>query len=404
MKRAPSPASYATCWLAFSSSLVLLLLVSNNSYEYASAFTTSFASAPAASRRRSFGAAAATAARSRPIEKLRMSAGLPDGVDLDAVTRGLADVRENLASSQSMLPSLSLPRLHIPGILPPSSLDAFPELGLPEWPTALEKLPRSLSGLLSFVDEVRLSCWTPQMSEAWQRVVSGLPFSADGITQASNQAVRALAQASARVSLELDGLVAANPSLGPPLEHLRSSLSHAQAALEQAYAAGAALVPEQFHPLVVAIAIGAASTALGLSLAAAREDVRRRSEASNAPLPREYDLPAIMGYYNRRPLTLLRRLSEVSYRLGTLAAKLWLDKNVGDGGGWERNMQSRAEEFVEFVQGAGPAFIKIGQGVSIRPDILPEAYLKQLVKLQDRVSGLWLWITSVCGTPGLFTV
>lgn len=93
-----------------------------------------------------------------------------------------------------------------------------------------------------------------------------------------------------------------------------------------------------------------------------------------------------MNYYNSRPLTLLSRLAAVSYRLGSLAAKLWLDKKVGDGSGWDKNMESRATEFVEFVQGAGPAFIKIGQGVSIRPDILPEPYLKELVKLQDRVS------------------
>ncbi len=92
-----------------------------------------------------------------------------------------------------------------------------------------------------------------------------------------------------------------------------------------------------------------------------------------------------MNYYNSRPLTLLSRLAEVSYALGSLAAKLWLDRKVGDGSGWEKNMDSRATEFVEFVQGAGPAFIKIGQGVSIRPDILPEPYLKELVKLQDKV-------------------
>lgn len=93
-----------------------------------------------------------------------------------------------------------------------------------------------------------------------------------------------------------------------------------------------------------------------------------------------------MNYYNSRPLTLLSRLAEVSSTLGSLAAKLWLDKKLGDGSGWEKNMESRAKEFVEFVQGAGPAFIKIGQGVSIRPDILPEPYLKELVQLQDRVS------------------
>ncbi|CAN0232885.1 unnamed protein product, partial [Hapterophycus canaliculatus] len=42
----------------------------------------------------------------------------------------------------------------------------------------------------------------------------------------------------------------------------------------------------------------------------------------------------------------------------------------------------------------GPAFIKIGQGVSIRPDILPEAYLKELVKLQDKVCAVSSWLVS----------
>lgn len=103
-----------------------------------------------------------------------------------------------------------------------------------------------------------------------------------------------------------------------------------------------------------------------------------------------------MNYYNSRPLTLLSRLAEVSYRLGSLGTKLWLDRKIGDGGGWEKNMDSRAAEFLDFVQGAGPAFIKIGQGVSIRPDILPEAYLKELVKLQDKVRG-WFTLAFVGG-------
>lgn len=105
-----------------------------------------------------------------------------------------------------------------------------------------------------------------------------------------------------------------------------------------------------------------------------------------------------MNYYNSRPLTLLSRLAEVSYRLGSLAAKLWLDRKVGDGSGWEKNMDSRATEFVEFVQGAGPAFIKIGQGVSIRPDILPEPYLKELSKLQDRVGVVKVWCLMCVGS------
>lgn len=33
----------------------------------------------------------------------------------------------------------------------------------------------------------------------------------------------------------------------------------------------------------------------------------------------------------------------------------------------------------------GPAFVKIGQALSSRPDVLPPAYLQELEKLQDRI-------------------
>lgn len=33
----------------------------------------------------------------------------------------------------------------------------------------------------------------------------------------------------------------------------------------------------------------------------------------------------------------------------------------------------------------GPAFVKIGQAVSSRPDVMPPIYLAELEKLQDRI-------------------
>jgi ubiquinone biosynthesis protein len=43
------------------------------------------------------------------------------------------------------------------------------------------------------------------------------------------------------------------------------------------------------------------------------------------------------------------------------------------------------EELVEDLQNLGPTFIKLGQLLSTRPDLLPDAYLKALAKLQDHV-------------------
>lgn len=327
-----------------------------------------------------------------------MAAGMPSGLSA-AATQALSDLREGFGEGLHTLSDLrenlggesplpSLPRVEL--------LDRLLSSPSPEQ-TALTKLldlPHTLSSsdffssALSLAEEAGLRDLIKQLSNASVEaasVVAGLPVSPEKLAALLKLASRVSTQASSSAAQALDALVAENPTLAPPVAHLESSFGHAVAAVEQAYAAGAAIVPEAFHPAVVILALGAASTAVGFSFGAAREDSQRAAEAKDAPLPMEYDLPAIMSYYNSRPLTLFGRLLEVSYRLGSLVGKLWLDKNVDDGAGWERNMEARAEEFVEFLQGAGPAFIKIGQGVSIRPDILPEAYLRELTKLQDKV-------------------
>ena len=385
--------------------VIALSLLQQGRQAYAFASLTARAGSVACSSNSIFnGAVRRTTTRFAPRSMARpwpsMAAGLPDGSGLSAAaTRALSDVREGFGEGLRTLSDLrenlggesplpSLPRVELLDRLLSSPSPKQAAL------TKLLDLPDTLSSsdffssALSLAEEAGLRDLIKQLSNASVEaasVAAGLPVSPEKLAVLLKLASRASAQASSRAAQALDALVAENPTLAPPVAHLESSFGHAVAAVEQAYAAGAAIVPEAFHPAVAILALGAASTALGFSFGAAREDSRRAAEAKDAPLPREYDLPAIMSYYNSRPLTLFGRLLEVSYRLGSLVGKLWLDKKVGDGAGWERNMEARAEEFVEFLQGAGPAFIKIGQGVSIRPDILPEAYLKELAKLQDKV-------------------
>lgn len=40
------------------------------------------------------------------------------------------------------------------------------------------------------------------------------------------------------------------------------------------------------------------------------------------------------------------------------------------------------------IEALGPTFIKLGQAMSVRSDLLPQAYLDELVKLQDEVAGI----------------
>lgn len=305
-----------------------------------------------------------------------MAGPLPGDYGLDSMSNAFAKVVDTLSGIQQSTVSQI------------SSLDVKFQSGATSMP-GLENLPKpvlsALSRPLEMIDVSNLAV-DPSGFYQWLSTQATVVL---GDTVMSDLDLKELV---AQASQALDAVAATYPAFAGPLDHIRMSLSHSLEALQQAYLAGTSLVPEQYQAVATILVVGTVSTAFGISLGEEAEGRKLQSSAQPTPtqgssLPLRYDLPAIMGYYNRRPLTLFGRLFEVSSRLGSLALKLWIDRNVGDGSGWEKNMQSRAEEFLEFVQGAGPAFIKIGQGISIRPDILPETYLRELSKLQDRVSG-----------------
>src|ERR1039458_9963972 len=47
--------------------------------------------------------------------------------------------------------------------------------------------------------------------------------------------------------------------------------------------------------------------------------------------------------------------------------------------------QPAPEELADDLEKMGPTFIKFGQLLSSRPDLLPEPYLKALARLQDKI-------------------
>ena len=78
------------------------------------------------------------------------------------------------------------------------------------------------------------------------------------------------------------------------------------------------------------------------------------------------------------------------YGLSDLAKQQGLDGLAHDPEGGEDHSQSpdRAVRFRERLVELGPAYIKLGQLLSTRPDLVPPSYIEELEKLQDSVDAL----------------
>ena len=97
---------------------------------------------------------------------------------------------------------------------------------------------------------------------------------------------------------------------------------------------------------------------------------------------RRYEPDAIARYYRRRPWQLLWRLLQVCWCLGSFVVALQLDRWQGQ---TEANLERRAVHLRRSLIQLGPTFIKIGQALSTRPDLVQRQFLKELTKLQDQL-------------------
>lgn len=95
-----------------------------------------------------------------------------------------------------------------------------------------------------------------------------------------------------------------------------------------------------------------------------------------------YNPSASAEYYRQRPFEVWGRLSSVVWTFISFAFSLWRDKKTGR---VTQNEQRRAIRLREILSQLGPAFIKIGQALSTRPDVVPSTYLEELSKLQDQL-------------------
>jgi len=87
-------------------------------------------------------------------------------------------------------------------------------------------------------------------------------------------------------------------------------------------------------------------------------------------------------YYGKRAPLVAFRVVRLAALTAAFNAKLFLDWRFSN---LEKNEKYRAAEALVLCTQLGPTFIKLGQALSIRTDLIPEAYALELRALQDAV-------------------
>jgi hypothetical protein len=109
---------------------------------------------------------------------------------------------------------------------------------------------------------------------------------------------------------------------------------------------------------------------------------RPYEEIDITELPKLYDVEKIKLFYEKIPRVVIARASEIF-----AAAKDFLFGLLSDyqKGILKTNQPARAIQFTKLISALGPTFIKVGQALSIRPDLISPEYQVELVKLQEQV-------------------
>jgi predicted unusual protein kinase regulating ubiquinone biosynthesis (AarF/ABC1/UbiB family) len=108
-----------------------------------------------------------------------------------------------------------------------------------------------------------------------------------------------------------------------------------------------------------------------------------------------YDPDAITRIYAGHPQRLIRRLWQTLVPIGLYLLGVGFDwisgaLNIKD------RARARARECAELLAQLGPAFIKAGQALSTRPDIVPPLLLEELAQLQDQLPGFDSALAMAC--------
>ncbi len=95
-----------------------------------------------------------------------------------------------------------------------------------------------------------------------------------------------------------------------------------------------------------------------------------------------YDPVAISAQFSRRPFQVWGRFFQIVWPFLTFTVGIWWDRTLGQ---LERKQLRRAAQLRKILTRLGPAYIKVGQALSTRPDLVPPIYLEELSQLQDQL-------------------
>lgn len=94
-----------------------------------------------------------------------------------------------------------------------------------------------------------------------------------------------------------------------------------------------------------------------------------------------YDADAIATVYAQRPFQVLNRIIQIFLPFLSYGFVWWWNRKAPS----EAQQRKQAIRLREILTRLGPAFIKVGQALSTRPDLVPPIYLNELTQLQDQL-------------------
>ncbi len=111
-----------------------------------------------------------------------------------------------------------------------------------------------------------------------------------------------------------------------------------------------------------------------------QEDLGPVSDMS--PESWRYHPDIIIDYYRKRPFEVFSRLLAILFPLASFTLSNWWNSLWGISA---KNEKKQAIKLREILTKLGPAYIKIGQALSTRPDLVSPIYLEELARLQDQL-------------------
>ena len=96
----------------------------------------------------------------------------------------------------------------------------------------------------------------------------------------------------------------------------------------------------------------------------------------------KYDPEAIAEFYSSQPLKVFARFISIFFPIISFALGVFVDKQTNRS---KKNIDKRATQLRKMLTKLGPAYIKIGQALSTRPDLVPPQFLEELAELQDNI-------------------